>query len=321
MIKETERNTHVRNPALPAREKNHPDRFRWSGGSIPGLPALAAVLLAACSSGGPGEPSAAPAPADNPFMYDVPSPPAATYEIADTNTMIMTTPQGEMDMAQKSSATLALTFVADSGGVRVSGTVSNYSAGMSSSMMGDMDLGGNGVSGDLEFVIGPWGDVEMISTPEVAGGALPVPTPFQFSPPDMFPRFPGHPLEPGDTWADTMTSSEDLDEVEGISGAGTNTTIYTYTLVGDTVVAGLTLHKITVSGAGTMQVSGTEPEAGGEVSQDMTNTVEGFYLWDADRGLVVLADLVRTVDGTMSMGGMGGMAMTMAGPSRMRLVN
>lgn len=286
------------------------------------LAAAAATLLAACSSGGPGEPSAAPAPTDNPFRYDVPSPPTLTYQIADTNTMIMTIPgQGEMDMAQTSSATLALAFVADSGGVRVSGTVSDYSAGMSSSMMGDMGGGGNEVSGDLEFVIGPWGDVEMISTPEVTGGPLPVATPFSFSAPDLFPRFPGHPLEPGDTWADTMISSADLEEVAELSGAGENTTIYTYTLVGDTVVAGLTLHKITVSGVGTMQVSGTDPEAGEDVSQDMTSTVEGFYLWDADHRVVVLADLVRTVDGTMSMGGMGAIAMTGAGPSRMRLVN
>lgn len=284
------------------------------------LAAAAATLLTACSSGGAASGDAAPAPADNPFRYDVPSPPAATYRLVDTMTTIMAMPQGEMDMTQVSSATVALAFAADSGGVRVSGTVSDYSAGMSSSMAGDMGMGGDGVSGDLEFVIGPWGDVEMISTPEVTGGALPGATPFQFNT-DLFPRFPGRPPEPGDTWADTMTASEDMEEVAEVSGVGESTNIYTYTLVGDTVVAGLTLHKITVSGVGTSQVSATEPEAGEEVSQDMTSTLEGFYLWDADRGLVVLADLVRTVDGTMSMGGMGAMAMTGAGPSRMRLVN
>ena len=224
-------------------------------------------------------------------------------------------------MTQVSSATVALAFAADPGGVRVTGTVSDYSAGMSSAMAGDMDMGGDGLSGDIEFVIGPWGDVEMISTPEVTGGALPGAATFQFNAPDLFPRFPGRPLEPGDTWADTMTASEDLEEVAEVSGVGESTTVYTYTLVGDTVFAGLTLHKITISGVGTSRVSATEPEAGGEVSNNMTSTLDGFYLWDAARGLVVLADLVRTVDGTMSMGGAGGMAMTSAGPSRMRLVN
>ena len=102
------------------------------------------------------------------------------------------------------------------------------------------------------------------------------------------------------------------------AGSSESTTVYTYTLVGDTLVAGRTLQKITVSGVGTAQTSGEE--AGEEISNDMINTLEGFVLWDADRGLVAVADLVRTVDGSMSMQGMA-MAMTMAGPVRLRLVN
>ena len=282
------------------------------------LATAAAALLSACASGGsaPGE-----APADNPFRYDVPSPPTATYQIADTTTSIMSMPNGEMDMAMASSSTIELTFAADSGGVRATGTVSDYSATMSSSMMGNMEMGGDGVSGDLEFVIGPLGHVEMISMPEVAGGALPGATPFQFNAVELFPRFPGHPLEAGDTWADTTAASADLGALGApgaLAGSSESTTVYTYTLVGDTVVAGRTLQKITVSGIGTTQTSGEE--AGEPVSQDMTNTLEGFVLWDADRGLVAVAELVRTVDGSMSMQGMA-MATTSAGPVRLRLVN
>lgn len=279
------------------------------------LATAAAALLSACASGGsaPGE-----APADNPFRYDVPSPPTATYQIADTTTSIMSMPNGEMDMAMAFSSTIELTFAADSGGVRASGTVSDYSATMSSSMMGNMEMGGDGVSGDLEFVIGPLGHVEVISMPAVAGGALPGATPFQFNAVELFPRFPGHPLEAGDTWADTISASADLDSVGGMAGTAENSMVYTYTLVGDTVVAGRTLQKITVSGFGTSQASGEE--AGEPVSQDMTNTLEGFVLWDADRGLVAVAELVRTVDGSMSMQGMA-MATTSAGPVRLRLVN
>ena len=279
------------------------------------LAAAAATLLSACASGGSAP---AEAPADNPFRYDVPSPPTATYQMADTTTSIMSMPNGEMDMAMASSSTIELTFAADSGGVRATGTVSDYSATMSSSMMGNMETGGDGVSGDLEFVIGPLGHVEMISMPEVAGGALPGATPFQFNAIELFPRFPGHPLEAGDTWADTISASADLDSVGGMAGTAESSTVYTYTLVGDTLVAGRTLQKITVSGIGTTQSSGEE--AGEPVSQDMTNTLEGFVLWDADRGLVAVAELVRTVDGSVSMQGMA-MAMTSAGPVRLRLVN
>ena len=104
-------------------------------------------------------------------------------------------------MATASSSTIELTFAADSGGVRATGTVSDYSATMSSTMMGNTEMGGDGLTGDLEFVIGPLGNVEMISTPEITGAALPVPISFQFNAVELFPRFPGHPLEPGDTWA------------------------------------------------------------------------------------------------------------------------
>lgn len=286
------------------------------------LAAAAATLLSACASGGP---SPGEAPADHPFRYEVPSSPTATYQMADTNTMVMSMAGQEVDMAMSSSATVTLTFATDSGGMRVIGVVSDHTASMSSSMMGDMDLPGGSMTGDLEFVIGPLGHVEMISTPEAAGAdALPA-TPFAFNAPDLFPRFPGHPLKPGDTWTDSTTvidDSADSPEAEavGFVGGGETTSVYTYTLVGDTTVAGRTLHKIAVSGVGTTTGAG-EVEAGASMSTNMTNTVEGFYLWDADRRIVVLAALVRSADGVMSMPGMGEAAMTMAGPSTMRLVN
>ena len=276
--------------------------------------AATAVLLSACASAGP-------APVDNPFRYDVPTPPTATYQMADTMTMLMTMPDGEMDMAMISGSTIELTFAADANGVRVTGEVTDHSATMSSSMLGNMEMPGDGPAGDLEFVVGPMGDVEMISTPEIAAADLPMAVPFQFNATELFPRFPGHPPEPGDSWADTTTESADLGGLGApgdISGTGETSVVTTYTLVGDTVVDGRTLRKITVSGVGTSLTSAEE--AGQAMAGDMTNTVEGFFLWDAERGLVAVAELVRTADGTMSVMGMS-VAMTIAGPSTMRLVN
>ena len=283
--------------------------------------AATATLLSACASGGP---SPGEAPADHPFRYEVPSPPAATYRFADTITTIMTMPNGEMDMAQSSSSTVTLTFAADTGGVRASGTVSDYSQSMASGMFGDVNVGGTEVTGDLVFVVGPLGNVQMVSTPEITSAELPMAIPFQFAAADLFPRFPGHPLEPGDTWADTTSESADLGALGmpgggGLTGSAENMTAYTYTLVGDTVVDGRTFQKITVSAITTVLASGEEA-AGDAIAQDMITTVDGFLLWDAGRRLVAVAELVRTADGTMAMGGMS-VAMTMAGPSRIWLVN
>lgn len=277
---------------------------------------VGAALLSACTSGGsaPVEPSyATPDPGDKPFRYEVPSPPTATYRLTDTMTSVMTTPSGEMNLSVGSSGTVELAFSADSGGVLVSATVSAYSARLSSSMMPTAEIADDGLSGNLEFVIGPLGDTEVKSLPRVAGP----PMLFRFNAHDVFPRFPGHRLEAGDTWADTVTASADRISLGALPATADNTTVYTYTLVGDTVVAGRTLRKIQVSAIGRSQLS--REVAGGTVSQDMTNTVEGFVLWDVGRGLVAVLDLVRTVDGSTSMQGRS-MPMTMAGPLSLRLV-
>jgi hypothetical protein len=281
--------------------------------------AAAATLIAACASGGPapGESAAA----GDLYRYEVPTPPTATYRLADTTTMIMGMPDGEMDMAMSSASTVELTFAADSGGVRATGTVSDYSSSMASTMLGNVDMSGVDISGDLEFVVGPLGDVEMISTPEVTGADLPTSMPFQFNAQEMFPRFPDRRLQPGDMWADTVIESLDLEALGlpvPLAGMEEDTTIYNYTLVGDTLVDGRTLRKITLSNVVSVQTS--VEEAGQTMPMDMSSTLDGFILWDAERGLVVSADLVRTMDGSMSMMGMS-MSMTMAGPSKLRLVN
>ncbi|MDE2796653.1 MAG: hypothetical protein OXL34_17695 [Gemmatimonadota bacterium] len=228
-------------------------------------------------------------------------------------TSVMTTPSGEMNLSVGSSATVELTFAADPAGVLVSGNVSDYSARLSSSMMPTTEIGSDDLSGNLEFVIGPMGDTEVKSMPRVTGP----PMLFRFNPYDLFPRFPGHRLEPGDTWVDTVTASADQISLGALPATAENTTVYTYTRVGDTVVAGRTLQKIQVSALGRSQHS--REVAGGTVSQDMTNTLEGFALWDAGRGLVAVLELVRTVDGSTSMQGRS-MPIAMAGPLSLRLV-
>ena len=280
------------------------------------LAVAATNLLSACAS---GEPAPGEAAAGNPFRYGVPTPPTATYRMADTMTMIMTMPDGETDMAISSATTIELTFAADSGAVRVTGTVSDHSVAMTSAMLGNIDMGGDEVSGGLEFVIDPLGKVEIISTPEISGDGIMPAMPIQFNAQELLPRFPGRPLKPGDSWADTVTTLADLADLPiPTTGSGETTTVYTYVLAGDTLFDGRTLQKITVSAVVTDQP--TMEEGGEPAGPDMASTLEGFVLWDADRGLVAAADLVRTMDGSMSGMGMS-ISMTGAGLSKLRLVN
>lgn len=241
------------------------------------LVAAVVTLPGACFPGGkPGDSAVPTAPADHPFRYEVPSPSEATYQIADTVVMIMSAPDGEMDMVLESSATLELAFAADPGGARVTGTVTDHSAALSSSVLGEMDMGGDSLAGDLEFVIGTTGHVEMESKPEVPASNDRRAMPLQFTASDVFPRFPGHPLGAGDTWADTTVTEDSESEFSaaGLPETGETTMVHTYTLVGDTVIAGRVLHRINLSGAGTTRVVAPEEQA----EHTTNNTLEGFFL-------------------------------------------
>ena len=306
------------------------------------LPAAAAVLLGACASGGasgggpaPGEPApadaapaeltpatpAAPAAA-GPLLYDLPSPPTATYEVADTTVTVMNMAGMDMDMTMGAHATVALTFASGAGGLVVSGEVLDFGSSMESAMAPSMTAGLDDLEGEFQIVLGSRGEVEEMSLP-TASGPVPV-TIFLSLANELFPDFPEGPVEAGDMWADTVDAS--LDEAElaeaGIPGIGSfgggGTTVTAYTLVGDTVVAGRTLLHIAMTTDGSIATAG-EVE-GEEVSQDMVNVTEATFLWDPERGLVVAAEVMNTMDGTITVQDME-MVMTAVRNLTLRLVN
>ena len=201
------------------------------------FPAAAAALLGACASGGtsgggpaPSEPApadavpaaltpAAPA-ADSPLRYDLPSPPTATYEVADTTVTIMNAAGMDMDMTMGSSATVALTFERGGEGLAVSGEVLDFGSSMESAMTPDMTAGLDDLEGEFKVLLGTLGDVEVTSLPTTSA---PVPvTTFMSLANELFPSFPEGPVEAGDMWADTVDASVDEAELEeaGLPGIG-----------------------------------------------------------------------------------------------------
>lgn len=298
------------------------------------VPATAALLSACASGGGSGGGSGSAAPAaaeltpaepaaDNPLTYDLPSPPTATYEFSDTTITVMNADGQDIEMTMASAATVALTYERGTDGLLISGDVLDFSSSMSSGIMPTMSVGQDDLEGEFRIVLGARGDVEVTSLPAPANVLAPVTT-FQSMANEMFPRFPDGPVEVGDSWADTTDASLDEDDMAdaGVAGIGNigagGTSITTYTLAGDTTVAGRTLLVITLLIDGNVAVAG-EVE-GQDMTQDMANVTEGSFLWDPERRLLTAVDLTRTVDGTMTTQGME-MSMTAVGTVRMRLVN
>ena len=95
--------------------------------------------------------------------------------------------------------------------------------------------------------------------------------------------------------------------------------MYTYTLVGDTVVDGRTLRHIRVAGDVTNE--GAFTQGGTTMTQSMTGSANGFVLWDAERGVMTHARFDRDLEGSMTVPGMASFDMGLAGPVRVQLQN
>ncbi len=267
--------------------------------------ALAAAVAACSGYGGP-------APA-RPLAYDVPEPPAATYQINDTTVYSIATPMGDMAVDTEMDVTVAMNFERAAEGVRVTGSVEDFSASMTNPMTGTETAGADDLSGSLDYTIDRRGDVEVASLPELPVGVEQM-SPFSSIARELFPPLPDAVVEPGGMWVDTVTWATELS-----SGETTSNAVLTYTLVGDTLVDGRSLLHFTVVSEASMEADVTQ--AGMAMTQRMEGFSSGFIFFDADRGLPVYQESERELQGNLEMVGMPPLPMSASGTTRVWLRN
>ena len=265
------------------------------------LTIIAAAATAACA--GTGGPS---------FSYVAPSLAGAAYEVDDSMSIEIDAPTGGMAITGAGSVTMGLTFEAERDDiVYVAGTVEAFEGSMTNPMVGTQTADLDDVSGILEVFISGEGVEEVAAVPALSGPVSQMSS-FPVMAFLLFPRMPGGDVDPGATWVDTVIASTDTDELSTSS-----TAISTYTLVGDTLVDGQTLMHVTVA---TDITTETEVDQGGmSITQNTEGSSNGFFLWDAELGLMVHGEYERNVEGTMSVGNMGTMGLAITGPTRVRL--
>lgn len=268
------------------------------------------VILAACALSIPGSTLAAQT-ADGNLAYGVPDNPTATYHIADTLVTSMNTPGGSMDITMTMAATLGTAFAADPEGVHVTASLDALTMTMANPMMGSQTLEPE-ATGDYVFVLDARGNVDLVSTPEIDGPAGTT-SGIMGMAYDMFPHLPDAVVESGDSWANTVTWSQETPEA-----TSTTTTAYAYTLVGDTVVDGRALVKIEI--AAEVETKGTVDMGGMSAEQTITGTDTGHALWDMALGRLHSMKIVRDYSGNMNTP-MGAMPMEISGTSYRRLEN
>lgn len=190
--------------------------------------------------------------------------------------------------------------------MRVAGALTAFSAQFNDPMSGTRSLNeAQAGAGSFEVVL------DRVEATEVVTGAtrpsnddLPI-----FADPVelMFPRLPGAEVQPGDSWGDTVLT-------KAAGGEMDREVVYTYTLVGETVVDGRTHLRVDIAGDVQLTIG---DEMG--MSQSLTGTETGFFLWDVEMGLPARAEVARAYSGEFTIPGQGAMKVDATATTRIRV--
>ena len=264
--------------------------------------AVCAAVTAACA----GAPLGAE-PAHR-LAYAVPSPPAGLYHIEENLSVRVSTPVGDVEMATNTNLTLDMLFGRDPGGVGVVGVVVGFNATSANTLTGTRVAGADDVTGPLALVLGRRGRVEIGTMPALDSAAAEL-SPFPGVAFELFPRLPGPRVGRGGVWTETVTWSV----MDGATRT-TNSTAYTYTMIGDTMVAGLPFLKIGVEGD--VRLESVQGQGGTESTQALAGTTTGYVLWDSETNMPAFVTSRRELEGTNTVPGAGSIRMTVSGEVR-----
>ena len=221
------------------------------------------------------------------FGYGLPSPPDAVYQVSEAVEVEMDAPGGLWRVQGGYSMTLDMSFEADPGGIRVGGIAESFQGSLSDPI-GDFGT----PRGTVEFMANRGGVVQLESFPRLSGMAARELSLAGLAY-DIFPRMPDDSVGPGGTWRDEVTWHTDQTEAEFHNVAD-----YTYTLMGDTVVAGRELVHIAV--AGDLNIWTAWGGAGNLSMRRVKGPLTGLILWDPERGLVAYHEYRTDLAGTVT---------------------
>jgi len=238
------------------------------------------AAMGACSSGPPGPPSLA---------YGDQGVNTLMYQHGDTTNVSLSVMGQSMDVTQAGVALYGVALSSADGGVGVTISVQELDATISQPMGAPIRIDQGDVDGDLVFTMDRTGTtLNVTERPSVTDEASQMVSGLALSH-TFFPGLPGRAASVGESWVDTVA-------FEGEDGPGvrSETSILTYTVVGDTLVDGRALLNISMEGTA---LSEQDLEMGGmAIHQESEVAIEGYVLWDFQAG--VMFELYRRSTGS-----------------------
>lgn len=259
---------------------------RWPGAAV-----LCAAILGLQACAGLGGPPPPPL-----LLYEVPDPNPATYTFADTTRLEIRAPgYGVMEVATGRRGTAELQFGELGEGLRVDVRITTLDGTFRSGDRRTDAVNADDLAGPIGVSLSSMGRVVVVDTPAVTLALLEVAGVEGLVRP-FFVNLPGRIVEPGARWTDTVTTRE-----EGPEAVTRATSVIVSTLVADTVVGGRRLLRIETRTETAVEVTG---ESGGvDIEQQLSGTVMGTILWDAESRLLVARTETGSLAGSLVMPG------------------
>jgi hypothetical protein len=246
------------------------------------------IPFAAACAGGPGGGGMSPPT----LTFQVPDQPQVRYSQADTAVISIDAGGQMFDVSMVSNAVMDMTFAPAENGVRVTATWAELDATVSNPMGAPERFSVDDVDGPLVFDLDSRGVAQVVSAPSLKANVAQMVSPAALAN-GFFPRLPGGAPTPGMTWTDTIAFEAD----EGV-GSTISRSIVTYTVAGDTAVAGQTLLKVDMEGEMSQTAEGVT--SGMSFVQDAAGSFSGYFLWDLAGGIMHSqmseSELVGTMD-------------------------
>lgn len=240
----------------------------------------ALLLLTACGGGPPGPPA---------LEHALPTTPAVVYGYENDAVIRVSLMGQNLQVSQEGDAELAVHFSEASGGLGVSLEVRSLAATLRQPMGAPVQVDEGAVRGPLVFTLDRLGRATVSQQPEVRPEASQMISPLGLAH-TFFPTLPGRAVMPGERWVDTVS-------FEG-TGGDVEESVFTYTVLGDTVVDRRAVLQIGLQGS--TRSTSTLEVGGMAVRQTSELDVTGHVLWDYQAGLMVESSQVGSGSGTVS---------------------
>lgn len=266
------------------------------------------TTVPACAGRG-GTPSSSP-----PVLgYSVEEVTRRGFTQADTTDLALDMGGQRLDVDLRTDALLDVEFEPSAAGVRVTASWRELDAVMTNPLGAPERASEEDVQGPLVFTLDRKGAAQVVSLPQLGGSARQLVVP-QGTAQEFFPRLPGTPPSIGMSWTDTVAYEADQQEARSASEI-----VLSYTVVGDTLVGGEPLLKVRMEGSGSSFQEGVTQ--GMDFSQELSGTVDGYFLWDLDAGVLRYQWSRLSYSGTMTVPAAPfPMGVTMRSVSHVRLV-